>query len=239
MSTLREEVSRVRSLNRLLSGDAKITDRVIAAELKSTANQLIKREVDKRKLWSSSNIFTTIPCVSFKSVPISECCEFISNKKVAKSKIKLPKIGEGNYGFLIQGIYSVEISRKLIEVTPSRYINLVKLGLPQATLNVYYWIQNGYLYISDDKVKVVNISAYFEEDVPSSLLYPEEDCKCGPNQNKIEDKCANPLDLEFKCPGYLIPDVQARTLQTLLTTYFRVPEDHTSDNKDDQVNPQV
>jgi hypothetical protein len=46
----------------------------------------------------------------------------------------------------------------------------------------------------------------------------------------------NPLDLEFKCPGYLEDVVVKDTLQILLQTYYRIPVDHTSDNKDDQVN---
>lgn len=231
MSTVRDMVSRVRSLNKLVSADNTITDRVIAADLQSKASFFIKREVDKRKLWASSNIFTPIPCVELEPVPISECCDFLSDKKIAKSKLKLPKIAEGNYGFLIQGVFSTEISVKLTEVTPSRYINLAKLNLP--TKDVYYWIQNQHLYLSDPKVKIVSLSAYFEEDIPTELLYKE--CECAPHIKK-EAACVNPLDREFKCPGYLEETIVSSTLQTLLSVYFKIPIDHTQDEKDDQVN---
>lgn len=234
MSTLREQVSKVRSMNKLLSSDNLITDRVVAAELIATANTLIKRETDKRKLWATSNLFTFIPCVTLEAVPISDCCEWQSDKMVAKSKIKLPKIGEGNYGYLIQGVYSTEISKKLIEVTPDRFINLLKLQLP--TTDIYYWVQNGHLYLSDPNVEVVSFSAFFEEPVPAELLYPTDDCGCSPKKNNIEDKCKNPLDLEFKCPGYLHKAATDITMETLLKTYFKLPDDKTSDNKDDQVN---
>lgn len=234
MSSLREQVSRVRSMNRLLSSDALITDRVVASELISTANFLIKRETDKRKLWSTSNLFTFIPCVKLTSVPISECCEYESNRRVAKSEISLPKIAEGNYGYMIQGVFSTEISRKLTEVTPSRYINILKLNLP--TTEIFYWIQNGHLYLSDPDVEIVSFSAFFEENVPVELLYPTEDCGCAPKRNNPEDKCKNPLDLDFKCPGYLHKACTDITTETLLKTYFRIPDDKTSDNKDDQVN---
>jgi hypothetical protein len=231
MSTYRDLVSRIRSLNKLISGDNLITDRVIVSELNSKASFFIKREVDRRKLWASSNIFTSIPCVELETVPISECCDFISDKKIAKSKIKLPKIGEGNYGFLIQGVFSTEISFKLTEVTPSRLINILKLNLK--TKNVYYWIQNQYLYLSDPNVKLVSLSAYFEENVPNNLLAAE--CDCVPGLKKYE-RCQNPLDREFKAPGYLEDTIVTSTIKTLLDTYFRVPVDHTQDEKDDTVN---
>jgi hypothetical protein len=234
MSTIREQISKIRSMNKLLSSDALITDRVIAKELTDTANFLIKRETDKRKLWSTSNLFTFIPCVPLETVPISECCEFPSNRLIAKSTIKLPKVAEGNYGYLIQGVFSTEITRKLTEVTPQRYINILKLNLP--TNEIYYWLQNGHLYLSDSDVEIVSFSAFFEEPVPNSLLFPTEDCGCAPRKNNLEDKCKNPLDLEFKCPGYLHKAVSDITIEALLKTYFRVPDDKTSNNSDDQVN---
>lgn len=230
MSTIREVVSRVRSLDKLLNADNTVTDRVIAAELKSKATFYIRRETDKRKLWNTSTIFTNIPCVEMMRIPTSECCDYTSDQFVARSKFRLPKISDGIYGLLIHGVFSVDNSRKLKELSLSRYINLLKLGLP--TSDIYYWIYDRYLYISSPQVEVASIWAYFEEDIPTELLYPE--CPC-PSQSK-PDLCKNPLDLEFKCPGYLEDVVIKDVLQILLATYYRIPVDHTSDNKDDQVN---
>lgn len=230
MSTVRQMVSRVRSLDKMLNSDNTVTDRVIASELRSKSIFYIRRETDKRKLWNTSTIFTNIPCIEMVKVPTADCCDYVSDQEVAKSKFRLPKIGDGLYGLLIHGVFSVDDSRRLKEITLSRYINLLKLGLP--VKDVYYWFYDRYLYVSSPKVEVVNIWAFFEEDVPAELLYPT--CPC-PDQNK-RNPCINPLDLEFKCPGYLEDVVVKDTLQTLLTTYYRVPVDHTSDNKDDQVN---
>jgi hypothetical protein len=229
MSTLRQMVSRVRSLDKMLSGDNTITDRVIASELKSKATFYIRRETDKRKLWNTSTIFTNIPCIEMTKVPTAECCDYTSDQFVARSKFQLPKISDGIYGLLIHGVFSVDNSRKLKEITLSRYINLLKLGLP--TNDIYYWLYDRYLYISSPRVEVASIWAYFEEDVPTELLYPE--CPCPAEK---PDPCINPLDLEFKCPGYLEDVVVKDVLQTLLATYYKIPVDHTSDNKDDQTN---
>lgn len=233
MSTLRQAVSRVRSLDKMLNADNTITDRVISNELKSKAIFYIKREVDKRKLWNTSTVFTNIPCVEMIEVPASECCDYVSDQKLARSKYQLPKISDGIYGLLIHGVFSVDImsgtGTRLKEMTVSRYTNILKLGLP--TKDVYYWVYDRYLYISSPRVEVANIWAYFEEDVPDNLLYPT--CPC---PGEKPNPCINALDKEFKCPGYLEDVVVKDVLQTLLATYYKVPVDHNSDNKDDQVN---
>lgn len=230
MSTVRDNISRVRSLEKLLSADSTITDRVVMRELKSTAIKFIKQQIDKRRLWQSSTIFTNIPCLEMIKVPTSDCCDYVSNQFIARSKHQLPKISEGAYGLLIHGVFSVDDSIRLKEITISRYINLLKLGLPNK--QIYYWIYNNYLYLSSPYVQVVNIWAYFEDDVPAYLLYPECDC---PDEN-IPNPCSNPLDLEFKCPGYLEEDIIKETVKMLLGTYFKIPVDQQSNNKDDQVN---
>ena len=107
MATLRKLVSDVRSMHKLLSTDNLITDRAIASELKNNALLLIKRETNLRKLWATDTIFTTIPCLEMIEVSISECCDYVDDCTISRSKYKLPRIGEGNYQYLIQGVYSI------------------------------------------------------------------------------------------------------------------------------------
>ena len=54
----------------------------------------------------------------------------------------------------------------------------------------------------------------------------------------INEYCKNPLDKEYGCPGYLEKQVLELTSQKLITTYFKINDDKTSDNKDDQVSKQ-
>jgi hypothetical protein len=230
MSTVREVISRVRGTEKLLSSDASITDRVIMRELKSKAITFIKQQTDKRRLWQTSTIFSNIPCLEMVTVPTSDCCDYVSDQQIARSRYRLPKISEGVFGLLVHGVFAVDNGKRLKEVTLSRYINLLKLGLP--VKDIYYWFYDRYLYVSSPYVKVVNIWAYFEEDIPDNLLYP--DCEC-PNQRK-KNPCSSPLDDEFKCPGFLEDAVVKDTLKTLMETYFKVPVDHNSDNLDEQVN---
>lgn len=234
MATLRKLVSDTRSMHKLLSTDSLITDRVIASEIRNNSLLLIKRETNLRKLWATDTVFTTIPCLEMVEVPISECCDYVDPCNVARSKYKLPRISEGNYQYVIQGVYSINAmsgqGKKLKEITVNRYINLLKL--PIIKKEEYYWISNGYLYVSNPLLKAIRFVALFEEDVPNEILYPE--CDCGTPQYTTEELCKNPLDKEFALPGYLEKQVLELTSQKLLQTYFNVKTDATEDGIDGQ-----
>ena len=234
MPTLRKLVSDVRSAHKLLSTDSLITDRAIASEIRNNSLLLIKRETNLRKLWATDTLFTTIPCLEMVEVPISECCEYVDPCSVARSKYKLPSIAEGNYQYVIQGVYSINAmsgqGKKIKEITINRYINLLKL--PIIKKEEYYWISNDYLYVSNPLLKAVRFVALFEQDVPNELLYPE--CDCGTPQYTVEQLCINPLDKEFALPGYLEKQVLELTSQKLLATYFSLKTDMTAEGIDGQ-----
>jgi hypothetical protein len=234
MATLRKLVSDTRSMHKLLSSDNLITDRVIASEIRNNTNLLVKRETNLRKLWATNTLFTTIPCLEMVEVPISECCDYVDPCSIARSKYKLPRIAEGNYQYVIQGVYSINAmggrGKKLKEITINRYMNLLKL--PIIKKEEYFWIMNDYLYVSNPMLQGIRITAFFEEDVPNEIMYPESGCgACKPNNDEY---CKNPLDKEFACPGYLEKQVLEMTSQKLLNTYFRVKTDLTEDNLDGQ-----
>jgi len=233
MATLRKLVSDVRAMHKLLSTDSLITDRAIASDIKNNTQLLVKRETNLRKLWATDTLFTTIPCLELVEVPISECCDFVDPCTVARTKFKLPRICEGNYQYLIQGVYSINAmsgqGKKLKEITINRYLNLLKL--PIIKNEQYYWISNGYLYVNNPLLQAVRIAAFFEEDVPNEIMFAE--CCCSDNVN-LEEYCKNPLDKEYGCPGYLEKQVLELTSQKLLSTYFRLKTDQTSDGVDGQ-----
>lgn len=233
MATLRQHVSTVRGTHKLLSSDSLITDRLIAAEIKSSTILLVKRETNLRKLWATDTLFTTIPCLELEEVPISECCDFVDECTIARTKFKLPRIGEGNYQYLIQGVYSINAlggrGRKLTEITINRYINL--LNLPLTKKQEYYWIHNDYLYVTNPLLKALMIKAFFEEDIPNEIIFA--DCDCGKKYTK-EELCKNPLDKQFPLPGYLEKQALELVSQELLSRYFQIKTDMTSNQVDGQ-----
>lgn len=231
MATLRKLVSDVRSMHKLISTDNLITDRAIASEIKNNTVMLVKRETNLRKLWATSTLFTTIPCLEMLQVPISECCDYTDPCTISRSKYKLPRISEGNYQYLIQGVYSINamggVAKKFKEISINRYINLLKL--PFIKNESYFWIINDYLYITNPMLKTARISAFFEEDVPNTITFG-----CSSQTLDINAYCMNPLDKEYGLPGYLEKQVLELTSQKLLQTYFKVKQDITSDDLDGQ-----
>lgn len=234
MSTLRKLVSDVRSMHKILSTDSLITDRAIASEIKNNALLLIKRETNLRKLWATDTLFTTISCLEMVEVSISECCDFVDPCTIARSKYKLPRIAEGNYQYIIQGVYSINAmsgrGTKFKEITANRYVNLIKL--PVIKRETYFWIMNDYLYVTNPLLQTVRISALFETDVPNEVMFPE--CGCGGIEYTDEEWCKNPLDKQYALPGYLEKQVLELTSQKMLNTYFRIKTDQTSEGVDGQ-----
>lgn len=222
MATLRKLVSDVRSMHKLLSTNELITDRAIASELKSAGLLLIKRETNLRKLWSTDTVFTTIPCLEMIEVPITECCDYVDDCTIARSKYKIPRIAEGNYQYLIQGLYSINAAGgkgyKFKETSINRYINMIKL--PVLKNDQYYWILDDYLYVSNPLIEKVRLAALFEEDVPNELRYGADCDDCKTNS----EWCLNPLDRESFIPGYLERQVLDLVSQKLLSTYSRINE---------------
>lgn len=233
MATLRKLVSDVRSMHRLTSTDGALSDRAIASEIRSVSLLLVKRETNLRKLWATDTLFTTIPCLEMTQVPISECCGYVDPLDISRSKLKLPSIAEGNYQYVIQGVYSINVmggkGKKLKEITINRYLNLLKLD--NKKIEDYYWIIDDYLYVTNPEVKAVRIVALFESHVSSEIMYPE--CGCGGTPTE-EEYCKNPLDIEFSLPGYLETQVLSMVSQKLLSSYYRLKEDLTSDGLDGQ-----
>jgi hypothetical protein len=234
MPTLRKLISDVRSVHKILSTDSLITDRAIASEIRNNSLLLIKRETNLRKLWSTDTLFTTIPCLEMIEVPISECCNYVDDCTIARTKIKLPRISEGNYQYVIQGVYSINAlsgkGKKLKEISVNRYINLLKL--PIIKKEEYFWITNGYLYVNNPMIKSVRLVALFEEDIDNEIMYPE--CGCGTPEYTLEEICKNPLDKEFPLPGYLEQQALELTSRKLLSTYFNLKTDISSEGIDGQ-----
>lgn len=234
MATARKLISDIRSSHKILSTDSLITDRAILSEIRNNTLLLVKRETNLRKLWATDTLYTTIPCLEMMEVPLSECCAYADDCSIARTKFKLPRISEGNYQYVIQGVYSINAlggkGLKIKESTVNRYINTLKL--PIIKREAYFWINDGYLYITNPNITAVRISAFFEEEVPNEIMYSE--CNCGSPIHSNEELCKNPLDKEFALPGYLESQVLDLTSKKLLSTYFQIKTDQSQEGIDGQ-----
>lgn len=230
--TGREIVSQIRSMNKLLSSDNTVNDRTILKESRDVAVMLVKQATDKRKLWQSPNLFAILPCLEMEPAPLGECCDYTSPILIAKSIKKLPKIGEGIFGLVIQYVAGADTMKIFTAVTPVRYSNLLKLKAVNPN-DVFYWIMNDHLYVSNPDTALVNMAVFPTEDIETSLLIPGVGCKCKTITSDLT-LCTNPLDKPFYFPADKLADLKNIVYKSLLSTYFNLPVDKTSDNKDDQ-----
>lgn len=227
MSTGRDLISRVRSMNKLINSDNTITDRAIFKELKAKNSLLIKRESNLRRLWQSPNLFTTFECIEMETVSLGECCDYVSPCKISKSVKKIPQISEGIFGLLIQSVYNVDGSVQYKYSTPVRYSNILKLKLKDKAS--YFWVVNNHLYCTAPDIERINMRA-FPDDYD---INPEEFNSCKPIKSK-DTNCINPLDREFRSPSYLEDNLVSLVNKTFADTYFRHTVDTESNNKDEQ-----
>lgn len=223
-------VSQIRSLSKLLSSDQRITDRAILNEGRNAVNMIVKQTLDKRKLLNSPNLFTNVQCLEMEQAPLSECCDISSNKMVAKSVKTLPQIGEGYYGLSISGVFGLDGKVKFKETNPNRYSNIIRLNT--GVKDVYYWIQNDHLYVTNPDTKLVNAYIFFTEAVPNDILYPGEDCDCKPKPS-LENLCKNPLDNPFNLPMDRLSDINNMVYTTVLKVYLQMATDKTDNDLDE------
>lgn len=227
MYTGRDFVSQVRGMNKLLSSDNMINDRTILKEGRMVGLKLVKQAVDQRKLLNSPYLFAFLPCLELEEAPLSECCEYTSDKKISRSKKKLPKIGESNWGLVIQGVFGLEGTIKLKPTNPSRYANLIRMDLK--TKDTFYWVLNDRLYTTNPSNKAVNIYLFPAEEIDNALLFPGENCSCLTDNI---DRCTSELDKPFYFPGEKITDIAEIVYKRLLVEHLRIQQDITDDDVD-------
>ena len=221
MATLSEMVAKIRSSFKLIDGDNTISNRFIASELLSTNLKLLKQQTDKRRLLMSDNIFVQISCLELELVPLSSCCNYNSSCNIRKSKQRLPKILENIYGPMLK-LYSLEKTAEYNFMDVNRYVNVINIYPNRIRSAKVWWIHDGYLYCTDYFLETVEVRFVPEE------YFDLNKYSC----DKTETCPKNPMDLEFKCPGYLELDLINIVRNTISQTYKRSLRDETVDNKD-------
>jgi hypothetical protein len=229
--TNREVISEIRRSNKLMEFDHIATDRFLLGIAKKYVLLLIQRETNKRRLWNNESAFHVINCLEMEQVPLAECIAYKSDQIISKSKLQLPQIENGYYGYLVQGVYDIEGLNEFYPTTTRQYINILKRRFPPK--NLHWWIVDNYLYIDSPNIETVKLSAYF---IDKDLDLAKYDV-CLDRCDSCPD-CREPLDEDFKCPGYLISQVIQMANQDLANSYQRYPEDLTDNNIHENKAPQ-
>lgn len=219
--TVREVVSQVRSAFKMVSADVVASNRYILSELKTVSMEIVVQELNKRKYWSSPNLFTVVDCIPMENVPLTECCSFSGECKVSRSIEKLPPVVECSYNNATQGVWTIDKKIRFDEMDVYRFANAKALNSKKDIKA--FWLVNNYLYISKPDIETVSGAFYFVDFIDPRTI------GCG-----TRPTCpVNPMDLEFKTLPGRIEDIVTITYKKILETYKGSKEDSTDDDKDD------
>lgn len=197
-------VSRLRNAVKEVSSDSNYTNRYLWNVFWTNARTLLKQESNRNLLYNQSDIWQTI-CVQMDKVSpiLCQCVKLPMDCVVYRSRFKLPKIAEGNFGRIYRFISTPDLSQQLVLVTPYQY------GLKQTKYNQekYVFIHDDYLWAPNSKWPFITISALFEDEIANEF-------KCECEETSTSD-CGSLLYLTCGLPEWLISPAIGMCLQEL------------------------
>lgn len=200
---------------RALNIDDRVSSRWILSVLKDKTRSMLKQDLESRRLFKISSIWQTIDCVELCEVPYSECaCDIPNCKVVMKSKIKIPRAFESNYGTMVK-VVNIGGTSEFIQTSLTKYIDIKARNIDNPKAK-YFWIDNGYIFIPDSMVETVMVRGLFEN--------PEEVDKLN---DPIGSECLKPLDALFPCPSHLVDAVKKETVLEFAKIFKGLQEDQT------------
>lgn len=220
--TNREVISQIRESNEFMAYDHIVTDRYLLSLINKFGLTLFRRDFNKRKYTNTSNIPVSINCFAMERVPLAECINYSSDVEIAKSVYKLPQVEQSYYSYMMQ-VYDIEQSAEILATTPKQYINILNRRFKPNS--IFYWIQDGYLYISSPNIEKVRVNAIFTDYVVNTSEIDE----CGENNCDSCPDCFEPLDQQFKFPGHIVSEIVNMVNQELANTHQRYKKDTTDD----------
>lgn len=209
----KELVSRVKNQINMVSKDMEVNSRFILRIAQNIAESYISMRLRSRQLYRQDNLYSRIRCIELEEVDTHTCglVEFKSCRKLMRSKHRLPKLVYSRYGGSLGEITSID---KMYEFKPSTLKQYRRDSNRKGSSDYeYYYINDGYLYLPDSSVKVV------EGEVITIDLYDLD------ITNTCEgEKCKSAWDYEFIVPSDMLEQVVKETVQQVLVK-MQIPQD--------------
>lgn len=223
MATNRQECSDIISFLRINNIDERLSYRYILSELRDIAQTLIKQDTDNRRIFKFPELWRPLPCgVEMEEVPLIECgIDLVDTRTIMRSKEKLPKSYETNYGPLMR-VSNIDNSVNFFSTTAEAYTDFQNRRYKNQR-QLYFFIVDDYLYIPNAYVEIVRVTGFWKDD--DYLQYGH----CKKSQN-----CIKPLDMEFNCPSYLRDPVKRTLKQQLLQTFGRTVDEKPNLNSNEK-----
>jgi hypothetical protein len=218
MQTNRDFADRALSTLKMDSKDRFVSRRLILKIARDKMVFLLTQKLRDMSLYREENVYTDIPCIEMKEINKVSCpiVEFKTCSKLMRSKKKLPELMFSRFGDSIRMVSNIDNSIKIDRTNPLDYIrNKKRKGYREKP---YYYTRDGYLYIVDSSVEVVNVQLITIDKKGAALASCE---KC--------DECISVLDYEFIGSDKLKEVVYQETIKELMGVYLQIPADGNPD----------
>lgn len=222
--TIGNIISRVRTTLKANAYDDFITDRYIWSIVSKHVSATILRYIGQLSVVESPDLYITVHGIRLEDVSKIQDCSlelgsaFCNSMLIKRSINKLPPIRAVNGKYLIRGVYSLDRSLKFQQTTVSKLSNMINSRYYKYVSDVYYFIDNSYLYIANADIPAVVIEASFQDvyDYYSSC---------------DEHQCVRAQDLPLGAPEQLLAEIEGNALKEIFTM-LQIPENNDmGDNK--------
>lgn len=204
---------------RLNSKDRFVSRRHVLSIAKEKMRLLISQKLMERSLYRDSGIVKDISCFEMQEIDVVKCdiVEFRTCNKVMKSRKKLPEVIYSRYGDSIRMVTNLDTSLQITRTSPTDYLrDKVRDGYKPTPK---YYVRDGYLYIVDSEVEVVNVQ------IITLDTKGIETASC-----EGVDPCKPVIEYEFVGTDKLTEIVRGETLKELMGTYMQIHPDERPDN---------
>jgi len=214
MTTIREAISRIRNVFKLVNEDAFLTDRFIYSLLIKHSKTLIRRQDVENKLMQYDSLFETLPYVELIEVDKIEadCARLKTGCKIMRTRKKLPKLMTGSNGPILRTVAPIDGSDVFQQCLTAVYVSMTQSTNFKYNKTHYFWYKNGYLYFPDIIWDAVSVEGMFEEPI-------DDFC------NENDSECTIAQDRNVTIPDYLFSEIEQLTQQELMTL-GKIPPDN-------------
>ena len=202
-------VSRVVNGLKAVTKDSHISQRYILSIGVDKAKKIIGQKLSEMRLTKEDGIFTPIDCVKMEKVNYKDCgvVEFRLCKNLVRSCRKLPDIMYSRFGPVFSYVMSIDGSKVYTYRDLNQYNRSQKLKYKKG--GDYFYMKDGYLYIPDSKVELVDVSVLM---LDPSDAYTLSNCT-------TEKGCTPKIDYNFICPDRHLDVVVQNTINEIANFY--------------------
>lgn len=221
--TVRAAISQVKTPNKAVNADSRMTNKYVYSLLRKHRDFLIKQVDSKFQLLKLGYLFQTWKCVELIPAPtVDECCGVKTSCIIYRTKKKLPYVLTASWGPIIRKVSSLDGFTEFFMTTPSQWNRQQEDTNAKYNKTLYFYWSDGYLYFPNIEWKKVKIDALFEEDIEKFNECCEE-----------VDPCLTFLDNTFRIPKESMKSCIDLVNLELLQEYQRLQPDEDQIDKND------